>query len=211
MLEKVLNINPGSDYKKSTGNPKYYKKVSGYQNSFTSANDSLYISPATSLLASLGWKIKKLNKDSEKIQIMFELDGFDFEASIFINDLNQNAKIDYRAKKNLERFATEVLITVILTAPIISVSSELESNIKLNGFSRFFDQFESTRFKKPSLITEKNIIETLYYDVRKEITEEFNLINSCFVSFLEKYISLKPVFHHSTGDESVIIKSIHVQ
>lgn len=211
MLEKVLNINPGSDYKKSTSNPKYYKKASGYHYSFASANDSLYISPATSLLASLGWKIKKLNKDSEKIQIMFELDGFDFEANIFINELNQNPKIDYRTRKNLERFSTVVLITVSLTAPIISIPGELESNIKLRGFSRFVDQFESTRFKKPSLITEKNTIETLFYDVRKEITEEFNLINSCFVSFLEKYISFKPVFHHSTGDEGVIIKSIQIQ
>lgn len=211
MLEKVLNINPGSDYKKSTGNPKYYKKTSGYHYTLATTNDSLYISPATSLLASLGWKIKKLNKDSEKIQIMFELDGFDFEANIFINELNQNAKIDYRSKKNLERFATEVLITVSLSAPIISSPGELEANIKLRGFSRFVDQFESARFKKPSLITERNIIETLYYDVRKEITDEFNLINSCFVSFLEKYISFKPVFHPSTGNEGVIIKSIQIQ
>lgn len=211
MLEKVLNINPGSDYKKSTGNPKYYKKVSSYSFSLNAANDSLYISPATSLLARLGWKIKKLNSDNEKIQILFELDGFDFEANIYINELNHNPRIDYKTKKTIDRYSTEIMVTVSLSAPIINTTSGIKTDIKLAGLHKFFSQFDSARFKKPSIINESSTIELLIYDFRREINTEFNLINSCFVNFLEKYISIKPVFQQNTGDEGVVIKSIHIQ
>lgn len=211
MLEKVLNINPGSDYKKATGNPKYYKKVSGYQMSMNSANDTLYISPATSLLASLGWKIKKLNRDSEKIQIQFELDEIDFEASIFVFELNQHPKIDYKVVKKVNRFASDVIVALFLSAPVKSLTDDITSDVKFNVLKRFFLQFESPRFKKATTIDDSNIIETLLFDFRKEITNEFNLINNCFIKFLEKYISFKSMNQNALDDEGVIIKSIHIE
>ncbi|NMB82604.1 MAG: hypothetical protein GYA14_12385 [Ignavibacteria bacterium] len=211
MLEKVVNINPGSDYKKSTGNPKYYKKVSGYQFATTSANDTLYISPATALLASLGWKIKKLNKDSEKIQILFEVDELDFEASIFVFELNQHPKIDYKVSKKIKRFAYDIIVTGFFSTTLKSNQDEIVNDIKVNGLNKFFNQFESPRFKKTSTITDFNVIETLLYDLRKEINNEFDLINNCFIKFLEKYISFKPINNIASDYEGVIIKSINIE
>lgn len=211
MLEKVVNINPGSDYKKSTGNPKYYKKVSGYQFVASSTNDSLYISPATSLLTRLGWKIKKLNKDSEKLQIHFEIDELDFEASIYLFELNQNPKIDYKVSKKVKRFAYEVLVTSFFSAPLKSIQENFATDIKVSGLTKFFEQFESPRFKKTSTITDYNVIETLFYDLSKEINNEFNLINNCFVKFLEKYISFKLINNIASDDEGVTIKSLNIE
>jgi hypothetical protein len=211
MLKKVVNINPGSDYKKATGNPKYYKKVSGYQFSINSASDTLYISPATSLLTSLGWKMKKLNKDAEKIQICFELDEIDFEATIFVYELKQQPKIDYKIIKKLKRFTSDVIVNLFLSAPVKSVNENIVSDIKLYTLNRFFSLFESPKYKKESSITDVNIIETLFYDFRKEVTNELNLINNCFIKFLEKYISFKSVNQNAFDEGGVTVKSIQIE
>lgn len=211
MLEKVVNINPGSDYKKSTGNPKYYKKVSGYQFTATSANDTLYISPATSLLASFGWKIKKLNKDSDKIQIHFELDGLSFEATFNVLELNQHQQAEYKISRKVNRFAYDVTVTSFISIPFKTISSELVTNIRMYGLNKFFNQFESPRFKKPSTLTDANVIESLLYDLKKEIQTELTQINNCFYKFLEKYISFKLLNNNAFGDEGFIIKSINIE
>lgn len=210
MLEKVVNINPGSDYKKSTGNPKYYKKVSGYQFTTTSANDTLYISPATSLLASFGWKIKKLNKDSDKIQIQFELDGLNFEATFYLFELNQHPQVEYKISRKVNRFAYDVTVTSFFSIPFQAINSELVTDIKMYGLNKFFNLFESPRFKKPSTLTDANVIETLIYNLKKEIQNELTQINNCFLKFLEKYISYKPLNYNAFGDDGFIIKSINI-
>lgn len=212
MLEKIVNINPGSDYKKAAGNPKYYKKVNTFHFSGSMSNDSLYISPATSFLSSLGWKLKKLQKDSEKIYLLFELDGFEFETNLFLADLNQQVKIDYKVKKNIHGFATEIIVTVSISAPIQSSVEKIDYNIKLNALAKFFEQFKSISVKKPNIITEHDVIESMVSDHKKSITSEFNNVNKCIINFLEKYVSYKPTFHHSVGDDGgVIVKSIHIQ
>ncbi len=212
MLEKIVNINPGSDYKKAAGNPKYYKKVNSFHIAGSISNDSLYISPATSLLAAIGWKLKRLQKDSEKIHLLFELDGFEFDTNFFLAEINQNAKVDYKVKKNVHGFATEIIVTVTICAPIPSTAEKIDYNIKLVELAKFFEQFKSLNVKKPNTITEQNVIESLLLNHKKSITSEFNNINKCLINFLEKYISYKPAFHHSIEDDSgVIVKSIHIQ
>lgn len=212
MLEKVVNINPSSDYKKSTGSPKYYKKVNSYTYTPTNVNDSVLISPATSLLSTFGWKLKKLQKEPEKVQIIFELNGFEFDTTVQINELNKNQKIEYKIKKNIDGFAAEIIVTVILSAPINLEATENDFEKDLTALNNFFEQFKSFSVKRPNLITDLYTIDSLVNDFKNSLNKEFNFINSCLIKFLEKYISLKPNFHHSRGDEDgVLIKSIHIK
>lgn len=211
MLEKVINITPGSDYKKSAGSPKYYKKLSSYGYHQVSTNDSISISPATSLLASLGWKLKKFNNESEKLELIFELNEFEFETTIFFGELNQTSKFDYKVKKNINGFAAELSVSVTLSAPIHH-KSNITAYSQFLALTKFFEQFKELSVKKPNLITDKYVIDSMVYDYRNAITQEFDYINQSILRFLEKYISFKPVFHHSKqDDDTVIIKSIQIQ
>lgn len=212
MLEKVVNISPNSDYKKSTGNPKYYKKVNSYNYTPAAINDTVLISPATALLSTFGWKLKKLSKEPEKVQIIFELDDFEFDTTVQTSDLYKNQKIEYRIKKNIHGFAAEIVVIVTLSAPVNLELNENDYEKSLNALNNFFEQFKSLSVKKPNIITDQYTIDSITYDFKSSLTKEFNFINSCLIKFLEKYISLKPNFHHSRGDEDgVLIKSIHIK
>lgn len=212
MLEKVVNISPGTDYRKSSGNPKYYKKLGphGYTK-LSSGNDYLSISPATSLLASLGWKLKKLNKNSEKLHLVFEVDGFEFETSVLPNELNHNPAVDYKVEKNFHGYMTEIFVTVSLKAPIGNKFVP-GGRKKLETLSNFFEQFNVPGIAKPNTITNKVTIDSFLSDYQKLLAEEFEYINACLIQFLEKYISVEVSFHNNEKNEgAVVIKSIEIR
>ncbi|MCK9279893.1 MAG: hypothetical protein M0P71_04675 [Melioribacteraceae bacterium] len=209
MLEKIVNIAAGSDYRRSAGNPKQFKRMMSFSFEHTSGNDSISISPAISLLSVFGWKIKKLKKDSDKIELDFELEDFLFEVILSTFQINQMPIIDYKVTKQLSGYTTELVITLFLEAPINSV--EENTPIKLDGLNRFIEQFNSISIKKPNLITDSYVIESLFLDYQKMLTKEFNYINSCLIQFLEKLIMFKYSSNERTNGKSLTIKSIQIR
>lgn len=213
MLEKVVNISPGTDYRKSSGNPKYYKKLGphGYK-TFQSGNDHLSISPATSLLASLGWKLKKLNMNSEKLHLVFEIDGFEFETSVLLNELNHNPVVDYKIEKNFQGYLTEIFVTVLLKAPIGNKFLHENGRRNLEVLQNFFEQFNVPGITKPNTITNKITIDSFLSDYKKQLKEEFGYINACLIQFIEKYFSVDVNFYNKQREEGeVVIKSIEIR
>ncbi|MBI1938143.1 MAG: hypothetical protein HYS25_08445 [Ignavibacteriales bacterium] len=211
MLEKVVNISPGTDYRKSSGNPKYYKKLGphGYQK--IHSNDYLSISPATSLLASLGWKLKKLNKHSEKLHLVFEIDGFEFETAVLPNELNHNPAVDYKVEKNFHGHLTEIFVSVSLKAPIGNKFVP-GSKKKLETLFNFFEQFNAPGITKPNTITNKLTIDSFLSDYKKLLKEEFEYINACLIQFIEKYFSVEVNFYNTGREEGeVVVKSIEIR
>jgi len=211
MLEKVINITPGSDYKKSTGNPKYFKKISQYGYHTVSSNDSIQISPASALLSSYGWKLKKFQNEANNIDLLFETDGFEFETNVLLNEVNQTSRFEYKIRKNVNGYDTEMLITVRITAPINKNYSNGKHQIKLNSLLKLFEQLKSINVNKPKLITDKDVIDSISFELKGDLTKEFYYINYCLLKFLEKYISFKIVYQNSDNDELISIKSIQIQ
>ncbi len=216
MLEKITNISPNSDYKKSTGNPKYYKKTNSYSYVSNSINDSILISPATALLATYGWKLIKINNQTDKIHIVFELNGFEFDSTIYLNELSKFRTIEYKIKKGIEGYAAEITVLIILITHIKSDLTEIETEKNLDALNEFFEQFKSISVKRPNIITDKLTIDSLSRDFIISLNKEFNYINSCLIKFLNKYASINLNIHHSQSDENrgvkdgIIIKSIHI-
>lgn len=217
MLEKITNISPNSDFKKSAGTPKYYKKVNSYTYTPGQINDSILISPATALLATYGWKLKKINQEADKIHIIFELDGFLFDTNIQFNDLKKNPFIEYKIQKDIDGFAAEITVIVILVAPVRKKISENELEKTLNALNEFFEQFKSLSVKKPNIITDQHTIDSLSSDFMDTLNKEFNYINSCLLRFLDKYVSLKIWLQNESENELIgekdglLIKSIHIK
>ncbi|KUO61068.1 hypothetical protein APF79_13010 [bacterium BRH_c32] len=210
MLEKVVNIAPGSDYRRSAGNPKQFKRMMTFSFEHTSGNDSISISPATSLLSVFGWKVKKLKKNSDKIELDFELEDFLFEVILSAFQINQIPVIDYKITKQLSGFTTELIVTLFLEAPVNAI--ENNTPVKLDGLNRFIEQFNSVSIKKPNIITDGYVIESLFIDYQKMLTKEFNYINSCLIQFLEKLMMFKYSSNRRTNvGKSLMIKSIQIR
>ncbi|MFA7288224.1 MAG: hypothetical protein WC055_05030 [Melioribacteraceae bacterium] len=210
MLEKVVNIAPGSDYRKSAGNPRQFKRVMSFSFEHTSGNDSISISPATSLLSVFGWKVKKLKKNSDKIELDFELEDFLFEVILSSFQINQIPAIEYKVTKQLSGYTTELVITLFLEAPVNSNSESIP--VRLDGLNRFIEQFNYISIKKPNIITDSHVIESLFIDFQKTLTKEFNYINSCLIQFLEKLLMFKySINSRTTERKSIMIKSIQIR
>ncbi|MEW6653534.1 MAG: hypothetical protein AB1394_08710, partial [Bacteroidota bacterium] len=106
MLERILNISAGSDYKNSTSKSGNYQRTSQFLTTLQSSlSDSISLSPATVFLSSVHWRLKKLSSEKEKYIIAFEFDEFEFTAYLGQPDILITQSIEYEVKRKVEHYA----------------------------------------------------------------------------------------------------------
>lgn len=213
MLERIINITPGSDYNRASRNPKYGKKFSLYTNFQSgSSNDSIQISPATAYLAHIKWKLKKFSNDQEKMGIVFEFDGFEFVTHFSLGEIVQLNRIDYDVMKEIENLGNLVKVSSKMS---VLLNEHSDQNIfieHMNYLSEFYSRLMNSGLRKPSIITDVSMLRNMTVDIYKELTGEFNYINSCLLRFIEKYSSQKisVPLKSGTDETELIIKSVNL-
>ncbi|MFZ6031806.1 MAG: hypothetical protein ACOYVE_00715 [Melioribacter sp.] len=212
MLERIVNISPNTDYKKSNGNHKFNRKNNPYAFSSITNNDSVSISPATALLSSYGWKLNSFNSGDDKIEISFEYEDFLFVASLELIELSKYQHINYRVSKSVNNYSAEVTITIGVSAPVAEENRINDSSRKMDKLKAFFEHIREVTLSKPNFITDILTLDTLYADYKNELKEEFFYLNHCLMKFLETYLSKKIDITNIEGVEHDFkIKSIQIK
>jgi hypothetical protein len=192
MLDKIENIAPGNDYQKSSGN----NAKSGYKrslnSSYSSVNDSISLSPAILYLSSVNWKLKHLQLDKDKLNIVFTFDNIEFSSSLAIGEILSVEKIDYIVKYPADPPANTNYLTINLTSPIMKNSID-GSHIKsqLLYLTKFCISAINAFGYNSGLLMESIQVQELFAGLEKEIRSEFFYLNKCLINFMEKYLSLK--------------------
>lgn len=93
MLEQIINITPGSDFKK-TRNTKGFVRIKN-KGSFNRLvfNDTFVFSPAAQYLSKLNWQLKEIHVfPNEKVFLSFVTSNFEFHITL---DLSKVSYLDY--------------------------------------------------------------------------------------------------------------------
>lgn len=192
MLEKIVNISAGSDYKQSS-KPSSHSKVSRYLSEYHPAgNDSISLSPATAFLSVIGWKLKKIQIDKEKINISFSFDNIDFSTALNPGELFQLQKIDYIVKYCFDSLTGMVEMNIKLASPLIIENSEsIQVKVHLTQLKQFFDSIISSSIYKSNVSSDTFEVAQIFTDMQQDLQKEFNYINRSLINFLEKFLSIK--------------------
>ncbi|MHB9041919.1 MAG: hypothetical protein ACYC4T_14795 [Melioribacteraceae bacterium] len=197
MLEKIVNISAGSDYKQSS-RPGKQSAVSNYISSYHAVNnDSISLSPATSFLSGIGWKLKKIQNEKEKLRIVFSFDDFDFSTAIIPGEIIQLQRINYEIKYSLISYNGIVNMNVEISSPLnLEGSESIQVKLHLPELKKFFGSIISSFGSKTDVSSNNYEVQKLFVEMENALQREFNYINKGLINFLEKYLSLKISLKH---------------
>ena len=192
MLEKIANINLKSEF----FNKK--KAAVAYKNSFKSGllkndlHDTVNLSPAYRFLSQIEWHLKVMTKVSaEKIFIAFNFSGFEFQTTLDLSNLAKLKTLVYQVANDDENNITAKNITASLS---VAVDKHLiepqEAILELHAMKTLFYRL-STMNLKEELNFNNDILYELFEGILRTISKEFDYINSCLFSFIEKMMKIK--------------------
>ena len=213
MLEKIVNISAGSDYKQSS-RPGRQSAVSSYISSYHAvSNDSISLSPATSFLSGIGWKLKKIQNEKEKLRIVFSFDDFDFSTAIIPGEIAQLQRIDYEINYSVISYTSVVNMNVEISSPLnLEGAESIQVKLHLPELKSFFGSILSSFGFKTEVSSNNYEVQKLFVEMENALQTEFNYINKGLINFLEKYLSLKISFKHEdvVGKRMLELKLLQV-
>lgn len=193
MLERIVNISAGSDYKNSATKPGKYNRSSQFLHTLSaSMSDSISLSPAVSYLNSMNWKLKKINKERENLIITFEFDGFEFTANIGYPEFALNNRVEYLIKKVIESISEKIELNINLeTPPLISELPNEISKVQLYHFNLFVNDLIELNQSVYELNHDNYEVQKLFRTKEKYLRKEFDNMNKNLFHFVEKFLSIK--------------------
>jgi len=214
MLERIVNISAGSDYKNSS-KPNRYNKSSNYLSTFSSSlSDSISLSPATAFLSSVNWYLKKLKKNNNKIEICFEFDGFDFTANVNQSGAYFQNNIEYDIKKITEMMVERFEVQILILSRLNHINNNMfDPKFHLTVLSDMINKIiEFSRYSY-SISVDSTGIMKIFSGLEYGLRNEFDYINTCLLSFLEKYLTVKAdiLNDEMEYDNTLIMEKIHLK
>jgi len=192
MLNGILNITAGSDFKNAGKPVRNYKagKSSIYQ--FYEGQDSINISPAYNYLAKHKWKVKELNLEDEKLLLSFEAGGFDFSVNVPLKQMNNLTSLEYSVlrEKNGDDSVTRVVVHFLVNLVAIDYN-ENQHGANLSNLETFFNRLFYLKLNGELAPSERKVIDSLLEGLSENIQNEFNSINNGVFIFIEKYFNNK--------------------
>ncbi|KAF0151683.1 MAG: hypothetical protein FD143_1816 [Ignavibacteria bacterium] len=211
MLERILNISAGSDYKSSTSKSGSYHRTSQFLTTLQSSlSDSISLSPATAFLSSVHWRLKKINFEKEKYIITFEFDGFEFTAYLGQPDILITHSIEYEVKRKVEHYTKLYEASLQIISSVSEQKEKPGSRIAMPELFLFVIELLDLEDLTYSLNSENAEVKKIFYQKSNMLQTEFNYLNSCLVAFLEKYLSIKYNFTASalSKNESLLLRKV---
>jgi hypothetical protein len=192
MLERIINITPGSDYKQSSRSTKQSQAYRTFETSHAAANDSISLSPATSFLSVIKWKLKKFRKENEKLLIEFSFDEFDFSTTLLIGDIIQIHNIDYDIRFISLSYAGQSSMELRIGVPFSYDPKEtIQYKKSLNGLRGFLTAVATSYGSSNTVLAENYEVQKKFSENEFELYSELDYINRCLMNFLDKHLSLK--------------------
>jgi len=193
MLERIINITPGSDYKQSSHPSSRHVNAYKHLSSFsTPSNDSFLLSPATAFLASINWKLKKILSENEKLKVIFSFNEFEFSTSFYLVEITQNQKIDYDIQRSYDSYIGAYDISTKISAPIsLQNADTLQIKTELNSLQDFIKSVFNPGVSPEINWAENSEVQKIFFQMEKPLHSEFDYINECLLNFLEKFLSIK--------------------
>lgn len=192
MLEKIIHIAPGSEFRNSTKSPELLRYIKGDKSHIFNINDSVNFSPAIQFLTRIEWQLKELSKTiNENLIVSFCIAELEFRVVIDLSILNKLSFITYEIQRSRSESGNEKTLIVLTSILGDILYDEPTVFLQLNALNKLFDRFE-----KLNITDELNgsDIETMSYlveDLSIQLQTEFEYINKFLLVFIEKLTDRK--------------------
>jgi hypothetical protein len=208
MLDKILNITPGSDFSQSPvkkGKADFFlSRVSAHSD----VHDSLSYSPAWRYITQLNWRINgaKLLKDN-KFYISFIVAETEFNTLLDLNDLSSSSVFvyDITRKKIVNNTETGVLIEMEKKTYSVADAGVI---YELKNLNRLFERVWNLDLKH-ELNDKEMYLNALLEDNLNGISAEINFITVSLVSFVEKL--LNKTFSHALLQGQKTVQELNIK
>jgi hypothetical protein len=213
MLNRIRNIEPGSDYRKAGKFKGFGNSTKLISSSFINISDSKDFSPSLEFLAKVNWKLINLKfKSKESLFLALKYGNYEFSTEIDLLDQSYLTSLIYDVATTIKERGIENRITATFTTPVTYDKdiNEISSN-SLAPLDTMFERYDSLNIDYELKQSDGSLIENLVIDIQKELEELFDYINKIFLTFIKKLIQLPKMEKfdsESYSDGSVILKSI---
>ena len=174
-------------------------------------NDSISLSPATAYLSSVRWKLKKLNKEREKVVLAFEFDEFDFVATL--EQSGAANSIEYEVKKTINNIPYIYQAVVgIGSSKLKKQKEKFEVITHLPVLNSFFEELVRLSDYSVNISADNAQAKDAFFNKEKELKPEFEYVNGCVIAFIEKYLSmnLNLVENKDEMNNNILLKKIQI-
>lgn len=212
MLDKIKNIESGSDYRgpgsqfllNKNPNQRHFSRG-------TELHDSVNISPALLFLNQINWKLKDFKHEvNERMFIDFIVSNIEFQTNIEIVSLNSLHSLNYNIiKENKEERNQKILAQLSVRLDRIDYERNdliVDFNTMHVFLERLFKLNVKTELNMGDSVALKNLLDGLMTGIK----DEFDHVNSLLFIFFDKLtgIKLKNEIQLESVPEPVSIKKI---
>lgn len=213
MLNKIRNIEPGSDYRKAGKFKGLGNNTKLIGSSLINISDSKDFSPALEFLAGVNWKLINLKfKSKESLFLDLKYDNYEFSTEIDLINQSYLTSLTYDISV-VTKEGTEIRkLFARIAAPVLHEKNNYEIESKnFTPLNTLFERYDSLEIDTELRQSDGSLIENLVIDIQKELVDLFDYINKIFLTFIAKLIQLPKVGEFDSedySDGSVILKSI---
>jgi|GEM_PF-1295193 len=200
MLEKITNINLKSEFFNGKKGVTVYKNSAKSHTLKSELHDSVYVSSAYRFLSQIEWQLKEITSVSaEKIYVAFYYSGFEFQTTLDVSNFAKLNKLIYHIIENPGEGDLGKINSASLSVSINKQKSEsLGVLTELRGIKTMFFRLTDLHIKE-ELNFNSDILYELFDGILESISQEFDYINACLFSFVEKILKIKPLNNNSTA------------
>ena len=193
MLNKIINISAGSDFKKSNG--------SGNQNKFLRRNpyssfqfhDSIIFSPALQYLTNIQWRLKEISHLSKgKLAISFITSDIEFQTVVDLPNIDSLKTLDYKVIKENSQADDDDPMLVEVEVRIEGINEEvLPQAVTLDKLENLFKRLFAFKIENQLNKTNSVMLTELIGDLLEDLKKEFDHVNNHLFNFIEKLTESK--------------------
>jgi hypothetical protein len=193
MLDKIKNIDSGSDYR-GPGS-QFLLKKNPYQRHYsrgTELHDSVNISPALLFLNQINWKLKDFKHEvNEKLFIDFIVSNIEFQTNIEIVSLNSLHSLNYNIIKGNEEDKKGKILAQ-LSVNLDGVDYERDDLIvNFNTLHVFLERLFKLNIETELSVGDSLALKNLLDGLMSGIKNELDHVNSLLFIFFDKLTGIK--------------------
>ena len=211
MLNRIINITPGSDYKHSGNSSGMQNDGSKNASNSSNSSDSIELSSAIKFLLQIGWQLKKFKHyPGEKIELVFCCSDIEFQTIIDLSDPNFPSKFNYVLKKEKQYQDEQKSMEISLSSVLTSLKGNISKSPELNDLNNFFEALFDLVLEKKDFL--QNFDLNSLSGELENISSEIDYINNNILLFVEKVTESKIIVKNSEQeiDASLVIHKIEL-
>jgi|GEM_PF-1497137 len=192
MLEHIVNITPGSDYKKPRNTKGYVRVLNKGSFNKNIFNDTFVFSPAAQFLSKLDWQFKEIHIfPNEKVFLSFVTNDFEFHITLDLTSVSYLEYINYTVicEREYNSKQKKFLLNLSVGVDEIKYSEDIYP-VKFSNLDVLIGRIlELSENREPSQLDDAELGK-LIEGLEPDLKNEFGKLNTLLFTLIKKITNI---------------------